>query len=112
MRPRCLTCGCTDYNACITSTGECWWILVDREHGRGICSACGTVAQMVAALVHHVAATSGGAGGVTIRELSELTGASMPRVFRALDDLEGRGVVERVGRRENGADIWRRVVPS
>lgn len=34
----CTGCGCTDDRACL---GDCWWLAVDREAGKGVCSNCG-----------------------------------------------------------------------
>ena len=34
----CIGCGCTDRWAC---RGGCWWLVVDRAMGRGVCSNCG-----------------------------------------------------------------------
>ena len=31
---KCSSCGCSDYDACMTSDGPCWWVAVD------LCSAC------------------------------------------------------------------------
>lgn len=31
---KCSCCGCTDADACVTSSGPCWWVAVD------LCSAC------------------------------------------------------------------------
>lgn len=33
----CISCGCTDECAC---DGGCWWLLVDRSLGKGVCSNC------------------------------------------------------------------------
>lgn len=34
---RCIGCGCTDDHACY---GGCWWHVVCRAIGRGVCSRC------------------------------------------------------------------------
>ena len=34
LEPACRVCGCTDRNACLTSTGPCYWVESD------LCSAC------------------------------------------------------------------------
>ncbi len=31
---RCVICGCTEFNACLTDSGPCYWVTEDR------CSAC------------------------------------------------------------------------
>ena len=36
----CRCCGCSDDNACVTSTGPCFWVLLDVETPTGVCSAC------------------------------------------------------------------------
>ena len=46
---RCRECGCTDFNACRTDTGPCWWVEAD------LCSACATATPLPA--------SRGGAGG-------------------------------------------------
>lgn len=33
----CVGCGCTDLHAC---EGGCWWLRVDREQRKGVCSQC------------------------------------------------------------------------
>lgn len=35
----CRTCGCTDYNACVTGTGPCAWLHTYPDN-TGICTAC------------------------------------------------------------------------
>ncbi|MCL5266692.1 MAG: hypothetical protein M1469_01135 [Bacteroidetes bacterium] len=49
---KCLYCGCTDYDACISDKGEaCHWIVVyhplpfgeGRGEGTGICSNCAEI---------------------------------------------------------------------
>lgn len=42
---RCLGCGCTDFNACVSEADliepqACHWVLVDYKLGAGICSVC------------------------------------------------------------------------
>ena len=38
----CIECGCHDLAACYDekSDGPCSWLAVDREDGKGVCSAC------------------------------------------------------------------------
>lgn len=38
----CIGCGCTDQQACYDENwdGPCRWLVVDREQGLGVCSAC------------------------------------------------------------------------
>lgn len=38
----CIECGCDDMNACfdIEANDACHWLDVDREAGKGVCSAC------------------------------------------------------------------------
>lgn len=33
----CIGCGCDDLHAC---PGGCWWLRVDYDEGRGVCSEC------------------------------------------------------------------------
>lgn len=33
----CIGCGCDDFHAC---EGGCWWLRVDYEEKRGVCSCC------------------------------------------------------------------------
>ena len=34
---KCIFCGCTDSKAC---KGGCYWVIVDRKRGIGVCSQC------------------------------------------------------------------------
>jgi hypothetical protein len=39
----CIGCGCDDMHACTnpSSGAPCWWLVVDRGLGRGVCCGCG-----------------------------------------------------------------------
>ena len=37
---RCVGCGCTDSQACVTEDGACFWVVVVEETRTGLCSAC------------------------------------------------------------------------
>lgn len=36
----CVGCGCSDFNACMTHDGDCYWLKVNRKTGLGVCSEC------------------------------------------------------------------------
>jgi hypothetical protein len=41
----CIGCGCTESSACrdasgLSPNGNCFWIAIDEEAGRGLCSSC------------------------------------------------------------------------
>lgn len=38
----CIECGCADHNACVDDAdgGACYWLVVDRTAGLGVCSSC------------------------------------------------------------------------
>jgi len=38
----CVECGCHDMAACVdeANDGPCYWLVVDRAAGLGVCSAC------------------------------------------------------------------------
>lgn len=39
MNHHCIGCGCTEFQACATPEGPCYW-LVPPESGLGLCSEC------------------------------------------------------------------------
>ncbi len=36
----CIGCGCDDLHACQDEHGACYWLTVDYDAGRGVCSCC------------------------------------------------------------------------
>jgi len=40
MEATCIGCGCTDSRACVTPSGPCSWLRLDRGQGVGVCSTC------------------------------------------------------------------------
>ncbi|MBE7413862.1 MAG: hypothetical protein HS130_00985 [Deltaproteobacteria bacterium] len=36
----CIGCGCTDDCACFKDGKPCYWLAVDYDRGRGVCSEC------------------------------------------------------------------------
>lgn len=36
----CIGCACTDMQACVADGEPCYWLRLDRDAGRGVCSAC------------------------------------------------------------------------
>lgn len=106
---RCMSCGCTEARACpVRRNGVvqgCAWVLLDRAKGRGLCSACATLPQLLFALLP-LADPLGSEGalrafGVTVRELAEYTGRTRRQLRRVLRDMRGRGLAtsERVGKK-------------
>lgn len=99
--PRCISCGCTETNACLVvmsgQTQRCAWILVDRRRGEGLCSACATLPQLLYAVLARIRQD-----GMGVRELADHIGKSPTQVRHALEFLRPLGLVT-----VDGSYIWR-----
>lgn len=105
LAAQCISCGCTDDHACSTSTGPCWWVIVERDRGTGLCSGCATLEQL---LVRVLPLERDNPDGATVREIAEHLGRRRDAVWEALLRLERKQLAERGGVLTSRAQVWYR----
>lgn len=101
--PRCLSCGCTEFSACMVVAGGqvqgCAWVLVDNKRLVGLCSACATTQQLVWAVLEANPVR------LPVSDIAFLSGRHPTSVGHALRKLEQLKLATRT-RGKLGVDQW------